>query len=284
MLPAQFKDFSQTIFAVGVFASNILFSYKHGYFSETAVDEKPFLHTWSLGVEEQYYMLFPLVLMLLWRFGRNRVLYIVVITAIISLLVSEWGWRHEPNYNFYLITSRAWELFAGSICAFSQLGSTQKRSNRLSTLGLILIAISIFYFDEATPFPSVYTLVPVIGTCLIVLYGGDRTYVSRLLSTRAFVGIGLISYSAYLWHQPLFAFARIKSLYPPEQWVMALLSGLSFLLAYGSWKFVETPFRRKNHPLAETPKQILAVSAIVMSGIMAFGLYGHLTNGKVNLW
>lgn len=284
MLPAQFKDFSQTIFAVSVFSSNILFAFKHRYFSETAVDEKPLLHTWSLGVEEQFYVLFPILLMLLWRFARNRTLLVIAVIAVISLLASEWGWRHAPYANFYLLTSRAWELLAGSICAFVLFGQPQKRNNLLSALGLALIAASIFVFDRETPFPSVFTLVPVVGTCLIILYGSEGTYVSRLLSMRAFVGIGLISYSAYLWHQPLFAFARIKSLFPPEQWLMALLSGVTFILAYGSWRFVETPFRRKGYVFFGTTKQVFAGAVVVTSGLMVFGLYGQLTNGKEKLW
>ncbi|MFT5488448.1 MAG: hypothetical protein ACI9JL_000509 [Paracoccaceae bacterium] len=184
----------------------------------------------------------------------------------------------------FISPHRAWELFAGALCAFVQFGQPQKRSNPLSALGLALIAASIFVFDRETPFPSVYTLVPVVGTCMIVLYGGEGTYVSRLLSMRVFVGIGLVSYSAYLWHQPLFAFTRIKSLYPPEQWLMALLSGITFVLAYASWKFVETPFRRKGIALAGSPRQVLFASAVVMTGLMAFGLYGQLSNGKEKLW
>lgn len=284
MLPAQFKDFSQTIFAVSIFASNILFSFKHRYFSETAVDEKPLLHTWSLGVEEQFYVLFPIALIALWRFGRHRVFYIIAATAAISLLVSEVTWRHAPYANFYLLTSRAWELFAGSICAFVLFGQPVKRSNILSALGLALIVASIFLFDRETPFPSVYTLVPVAGTSLIVLYGGEGTLVSRLLSMRAFVGIGLISYSAYLWHQPLFAFARIKSLFPPEQWLMALLSGVTFILAYGSWRFVETPFRRRGRASPGNAKRAIAGAVVVTAAFLMIGLYGQLTNGREQIW
>jgi len=284
MAPSQFKDFSQTIFAVSIFASNILFSYKHNYFSETTVDEKPLLHTWSLGVEEQFYILFPVALMMLWRFGRSNVFYLILIIAASSLAISEWGWRYAPNYNYYLATSRVWELLAGSICAFNQSNHIQKRNNPLSALGFTLIIISIFYYDEATPFPSIFTLIPVIGTCLVILYGADKTVVCRLLSIRAFVGVGLVSYSAYLWHQPLFAFARIKSLDLPEPLFMAFLSGLTFLLAYGSWKYIETPFRRKKQPRVRSSRFIFVGSAIFISGILAFGFYGHMSNGRQTLW
>ncbi len=211
MMPGQFKDFGQSFIAVSLFASNILFWNESGYF-DAATEEKPFLHTWSLAVEEQYYMLFPIVLILLWRFGRQPVFYVVIGTAIASLLLSELSWRKFPEANFYLAPTRAWELFAGSICAFLQFGKSQKTSNILSALGLTLIVFAIFFYDEFTPFPSLYALAPVGGTALIILFGTSGTWVARLLSTKPFVGIGLISYSAYLWHQPLFAFARIRTI------------------------------------------------------------------------
>ena len=117
MLPSHMKDFSQSLLAMSFFASNILFWKESGYF-ESAADEKPLLHTWSLAVEEQYYVLFPIFLILAWRFSKNIVFWMIVLMAIISLLVSEWGWRNKEVANFYLAPTRAWELFAGSIAAF----------------------------------------------------------------------------------------------------------------------------------------------------------------------
>lgn len=242
MLPSQLKGFSQSLVAVSVFASNVLFWYESGYFA-AASELKPLLHTWSLAVEEQYYLFFPLLLILIWRFGRSRVLYIVIAIAIVSLLLSEWGAQHKPTANFYLLPTRAWELLAGSICAFLQFGKDQKRNNILSALGLTLIVFSMFAFDHNTPFPSVYALASVVGTSLIVMYGSSGTWVATLLSTKPLVGIGLISYSAYLWQQPLFAFARIRSLNEPSPNLMAGLAVLALVLAWISWRFVERPFR-----------------------------------------
>lgn len=281
MLPSQFKDFSQSIVAVTIFASNILFWRESGYFA-TASEEKPLLHTWSLAVEEQYYLFFPIFLILVWRFGRNPVFYSIIAISIISLLLSEWGWRNKPNANFYLIPTRAWELLAGSICAFLQFGKVQKTNNALSAFGLALIVFALFFYDENTPIPSVYTLVPVFGTALIIMFGAGGTWVAKLLSLKAFVGIGLISYSAYLWHQPLFAFARIRTIYAPEQWLMLVLTITSLILAYFSWRYIERPFRKRTAAAAfSSQRAIFTLSGIVGATLITLGLYGHISQGNV---
>ena len=242
MLPSQIKDFSQSLVAMSLFASNILFWRESGYF-DAATKEKPLLHTWSLAVEEQYYVLFPIFLILAWRFGKNRVFWMIVVMAAISLLLSEWGWRNRASANFYLAPTRAWELFAGSIAAFIVQKQGVQTNNSLALVGLAAIVFSIFHFDESTPFPSVYALVPVLGVVLLVLYADKETFAAKLLSNKVFVGFGLISYSAYLWHQPLFAFARIRSFENPSLLLMSALSIFSIVLAYFSWRFIEKPFR-----------------------------------------
>jgi peptidoglycan/LPS O-acetylase OafA/YrhL len=275
MLPSQMKDFSQSLVAVSLFASNILFWRESGYFA-AAAEEKPLLHTWSLAVEEQYYVLFPIFLILAWRFGKNRVFWMIVVMATISLLLSEWGWRNKATANFYLAPTRAWELFTGSITAFVVQKQGVQKNNHLATIGLAAIAFSILFYDETTPFPSVYALVPVLGVVLLILYADKDTLATKLLSTKVFVGIGLISYSAYLWHQPLFAFTRIKSPNAPSIALMALLMVASFLLAYLSWKYIETPFRNKARI---SRKKIFLISASGMLMFAPFGFIGHKTDG-----
>ena len=199
MLPEQLDEFAQSLVAVSLFLSNWLFWSQTGYF-ETATELKPLLHTWSLAVEEQYYLLFPIFMLVLWRFGRRAVLLLVVAIALCSLLLSEWGWRNEPGINFYFTFSRFWELLAGSICAFMTVDRSPKSNNFLSVFGLSAIIFAVFAYDNATPFPSIYAIVPVGGTALVILFAGQGTWIARLLSMRIFVGVGLISYSAYLWH------------------------------------------------------------------------------------
>lgn len=278
MMPSQLSDFSQSIAAVTLFVSNILFWSQEGYFAPAA-ELKPLLHTWSLAVEEQYYLVFPVFLMLLWRFGRTRVFWMVAAVALVSLVASEWGWRHKPSANFYLAPTRAWELLAGSLCAFWLVGRAQRTNNWLSLLGLLMILYAIFRYDDLTPFPSVYALVPVMGAALIILFGGKGTWTAQLLEHRSFVGIGLISYSAYLWHQPLFAFARIRSSVAPAPSLLLALALLSLVLAYFSWRYIETPFRKGRSTILPTRRAVFAARGMMGSGLLAIGLTGCLSGG-----
>lgn len=278
MLPAQMKDFSHSLVAVSLFASNVLFWRTSGYF-DAAAEEKPFQHTWSLAVEEQYYVLFPIFLFLAWRYGKNRVFWMIVVMAAISLLLSEWGWRNRATANFYLAPTRAWELFAGSIAAFTVQKQGVRKNNYLALLGLAAIIFSIFAYDETTPFPSVYALVPVMGVVLLVLYAEKETLVAQLLSTKLFVSVGLISYSAYLWHQPLFAFARLRLFEHPSLAVMTMLSTASVVLAYISWRFIEKPFRNR---ILISKTFIFMMSLLGLTLFASVGLIGHLKKGLPN--
>lgn len=280
MLPGQLKDFSQSLIAVSLFSSNILFWLESGYF-ETAAEAKPLLHTWSLAVEEQYYVLFPIFLFFAWRFGKNRVFSMIVVFAAISLSLSEWGWRNQANANFYLAPTRAWELFAGSIAAFVVLKRGVQSNNTLSMIGLAAIIFAIFAYDESTPFPSVYALVPVVGVALLVLFAGRETIAAKLLSTKFFVAVGLISYSAYLWHQPLFAFARIRLLEDPSTELMLLLSFLSIALAFVSWRYVEKPFRERGNKFASKPVLLAAVTPSFIF-LLCIGIYANTNDGFEN--
>ena len=269
MLPSQMKDFSQSLVAVSLFASNILFWLESGYF-EASAEEKPLLHTWSLAVEEQYYLLFPIFLLLTWRFGKNRVFWMIAVLAAISLALSEWGLRNTPVANFYLATTRAWELLAGSLAAFVVSKRGVQSNNALSAVGLGAIGFAIFAYDENTPFPSVYALVPVAGVVLLILFADKETHVARFLSAKVFVAIGLISYSAYLWHQPLFAFARIRLIKNPSYEILLLLSVISLVLAFFTWKYIEKPFRKRGALYASKA----SLSALTLAGLTFFTVLG----------
>ena len=278
MTPTQLKDFGESLIAVSLFGSNVLFWMESGYF-DAAAEEKPLLHTWSLAVEEQYYVLFPLLLLALWRFGRNPVFYAILALALISFSVSEWTSRIHPSANFYLAHTRAWELFAGALCAFARPAGPSLRGNLLSLAGIALILFAVAAFDGTTRFPSAWALAPVVGTVLIVRYGVAGTLTARLLGWRPLVGVGLVSYSAYLWHQPLFAFARIRLENAPPGWLMAALGLLSLALAWASWRFVERPFRARGTARALSRKGIFLFAGAGMAALVGLGLAADLTGG-----
>ena len=284
MLPSQYKEFSQSIIAVCFFVSNILFWREEEYFA-LAAGEKPLLHTWSLAVEEQYYILFPLLLILLWRFGREHaVMSVVLAITVVSLILSEWAWRNAPVANFYLAPTRAWELMAGSICALILRDGRPFNGGTLGNIaslaGLTSILYSILAFNKTTPAPSVYTVVPVIGVCLIILFGSAATATARLLALKPFVGIGLVSYGAYLWHQPLFALAKLRSSLPPSTEYMMLLTALCFPLAFITWQIIERPFR-SNVLFSNTT--LWGSSCIALTSFILVGAAGYLTNGFYQL-
>jgi peptidoglycan/LPS O-acetylase OafA/YrhL len=265
---AALNKFGNGLIGVSLFISNVVFWKQQGYFDESA-ELNPLLHTWSLAVEEQYYVLFPIFLILAWRFGKNRVFWMIVVMAAISLLLSEWGWRNKATANFYLAPTRAWELFAGSIAAFVIQRQGVQKNNLLSLIGLAAIVFSILFYDDTTPFPSVYALLPVLGVVLLLLHADSETFAAKLLSTKGFVAFGLISYSAYLWHQPFFAFFRIyKKEITLNIYASLGLVFLTFVIAYLSWRFVEKPFRSKAN-FSKLSLFLLSLASLLV--IYAFG-------------
>ncbi len=280
LLPQDMESFSHSLIAVSTFVSNILFWRTSGYF-ETAAELKPLLHTWSLAVEEQYYLLFPVFVLLTWRFGKTWILKFLVAVFIISLASAYWGSTNKPAFTFFLLPTRGWELLIGGFIAFYfSLGHKQlshKWLNELGSLiGVVLIAFSIFSFDSKTPFPSLYTLVPTVGAALIIFFTTPQTSTGKLLCSKIFVGVGLISYSAYLYHQPLFAFAKYRSIDEPSSQLIWLLVVASFCIAYFSWRFVEAPFRNKQRI---NRKQLFIFCILASFAFALFGLIGHLNKG-----
>ena len=275
LLPADLQGFSQSLAAVTVFSSNILFWLTSGYF-DTAAELKPLLHTWSLGVEEQFYLFFPLVVVFLWRMR----LALWPLAALASLALAQWAANAQPTAAFFLLPTRAWELLLGALAALYLLSGRRVLrgpwADMASALGLLLILWSTFTFDQRTPFPGIHALVPTAGAALIILFATPATRTGRLLGTAPLVGIGLVSYSAYLWHQPLVAFARHRSLAEPEPLLLALLATASLPLAWLSWKYVEAPFRDRRR---FTRRQIFQFALVGSSAFAVFGLAGHFTEG-----
>jgi len=248
MLPGQYADFAGSAMAAFLFVSNGFFWRQTGYFAPVA-EWMPLLNTWSLAVEEQYYVVFPLFMLMArrWRVARQLVVIGIVFTG--SFLLSAYGAYHHPSAAFYLTPFRAWELLLGVLIAYSPSPRRAPRWFREagSLVGLLMLLVPIVGYDAQTPFPGFAAAVPCVGTGILLVIGNTgQSFVRSVLENRALVFIGLISYSLYLWHWPLFVFIRLRFVQTELSPLLATLGTLlSFLIAVVSWYFVERPFRRK---------------------------------------
>ena len=283
MLPEDFRHFAQSLIAVVLFLPNMFFAHESGYFDASSV-YKPLLHTWSLGVEEQFYVFFPILLFGLYKLNhrRDRLLAALGLASMVSLICAEVGWRHNAAVNFFLLPGRAWELLAGCMLAVAKLdriaagGRHPRVFQGLSLLGLAVILASYVVFSAATPSPSLFVVAPVVGAVLILACATPSTVCYALLSNRLMIGVGLISYSLYLWHQPVFAFARMIFVGGVSPFGYVGLIVLTVALAYLTWRFVETPFRDRTRIDRKT---VFVGALAVMVLFLAAGGSVQLTRG-----
>ncbi len=280
LLPGDLERFAKSLAAVVAFVSNVLFWRWSGYF-EPAAASSPLLHTWSLAVEEQFYIAFPLCAAFLARRGRGMAIAALALVALGSFAYSVWASTHDPSAAFYSPLSRAWELMLGALLAFEAVPPNRSAifGDALAGLGLLLILSSVVLLTDAPPFPGVNALAPCLGTALVI-YGtqSPTSRVARLLGLKPIVAVGLISYSLYLWHWPLIVFGTYYVLDPawlmPVRIAMALLA---FPLAWLSWRMIERPFRG---PAGLWPRRALFVRAGVASlAFAALGFAGYALNG-----
>ncbi len=273
LLPQDLNDYFESVFGISTFTSNFVFYNQADYFDADS-NFKPMLHTWSLAVEEQYYILFPPFLALAWKWGRKAILPILIAGFLVSLGAAEYLARAHPSAVFYMLPTRAWELALGAIVAMAALEERvegKKWATQAGGIaGLAMIVIPLFAISERDTFP-VAMLLPTIGTALVIHYARAGTLVARLLSFRPMVGIGLLSYSAYLWHQPLFAFARHYNAFETPGWMFAVLAAMTFVLAWLSWRFVEAPFRDRRRIAA---RPVFLLSGAGLLALAAIGLAG----------
>ena len=284
LMPSDLSDFGMSAIYAALFAGNIWFYKDTGYFNEAA-ELKPLLHTWSLGIEEQFYLGFPFLMLALFWLTRMRGCFLVIAAGFaFSLALSIWALEDAPLKAFYWPTHRAWELATGALLSIAASNGWLERFKgrhalalALGILGLALIGSSVLLYGPETPFPGLAALPVCLGTAMVIASGTlAETPVSKLLGTAPMVFVGKLSYSLYLWHWPVLVFAFYVSSGPltAEQGAVCLV--VAFGLAYVSWRYVEQPFRDRSR---FTRTQIFAGAAASIAALAAAGAGFAALNG-----
>ena len=275
----DFKDFSESLVAFLGFSANWHFLTETGYFDAPA-EIKPLQHVWSLSIEEQYYLVFPAILIfLLWRTKRGHVAFALIASVISFALATNWVLGDHGDIAFFNSFARVWELMIGSLLAFGIIArpANERLASALRFAGLAMIAFAVFSYDESTQFPGIGALLPTVGTALIILAGtASRGFIYAGLASRPAVYIGKISYALYLWHWVLFVFIRIYWPNAGQSYFIAGTAG-AFMLAAASYQFIETPVRRKTVFAKRRQIYLALFSSIGIFGIS--GAVGVVTDG-----
>jgi peptidoglycan/LPS O-acetylase OafA/YrhL len=260
MNPTQLDSFYKSLVSVSTFTSNMLFAKEGNYFS-AELEARPLLHTWSLGIEEQFYFVFPFLVFIAFQLRKKLFLFFIIV-FIGSLVLSIRTSQQNPESAFYLLPTRAWELVLGALCSLAPIEKLRKSSSAeaLAILGIGLIIYATTAFDSSTPFPSYFALVPTLGTCLVILFTQPSSAPGKLLCSPPLVWVGLLSYGLYLWHQPLFTFVHLLKSEVTKMEIGGVLL-LVLILSFLSQKFIETPFRK---------------GKINRSKVFAFAILGNL--------
>ena len=275
----EIYEFFNSVISSSLFFSNFFFWYFEPYFSANST-LKPLLHTWSLSIEEQFYIFFPIFFILVLKFKNKQITnYSLILIFFGSLLFAEVISKIYASVNFYFTFTRIWEIILGVLIAIYLKNNKYTFSNTLSELlsflGLMAIVYSVLFFSKDTRFPSLYALVPTIGTGLVIIFGNKSILVKKFLSLKLLVSIGLISYSLYLWHQPLLAFSRIYygdiTLY--QKLIIIIIS---LILSYLSWKYIEKFFKDRKKL---SKKQIFKFSLIstLLFVVLSFCISFHFS-------
>jgi len=271
LLSDESVDFVYSFISTLFYVSNFYFYLEVDYFNE-GMKFAPLLHTWSLSVEEQFYIIFPLVLLFVYQRGKAWLFHILIVLAIISLLLSELSIHWDESFAFYASPTRFFQFILGGIVSIHLQKYTLSKglNNLLGSIGFVIIILAMFFYTDKTLFPGLYALIPSLGTALILFSGLQRGYITLFLSNNIFKLIGNSSYSIYLWHWPLIVFYKLEvspSLSIVEQ--IALFAA-SLLLGYISWRYIETSTRLA-YKNSNTPKAIY--STIALSAVVSIGAF-----------
>ncbi len=279
LFPSALKIMGENVVAVALFAANFAFLGQTGYFDQTA-SLNPLLHTWSLAVEEQFYIVYPGVLYLVHRTRPSLLKPIIAGLAALSFLLTIYLAHVHPAQAFYLPFTRAWELLLGALLALGTLPKLNARWLRegLAVLGFLMIAGTVAFLPSDIPFLAVTLAVTSLGTVLIIWADeGGMTAVGHGLSWRPVVFVGVISYSLYLWHWPIWSFTNYFLMAPPSWGLRLALFAISFVIAVLSWRFIERPFRLNRHTFSR--RTLFAVAGGAMAACIGLGLAAFVSQG-----
>ncbi len=279
LAPNDYFELGRSARTQAFFAANFFFWQEAGYF-DGASELKPLLHTWSLAVEEQFYMVFPVIFIALNKYLFSKTKMIIVLLFFSSLILSAFCVVEYPAATFYLLPMRAWELLLGSLLALSLVAPLQsaKKAELISLAGFLSILYSVVAYDNSTVFPGLSALLPTVGAAAIIWANEHHdTWVKKQLSFRPFVFVGLISYSLYLWHWPVIVFSRYVSIEELLILDKLVLIGISVLLAVLSWRFIETPFRK--YKLLKSNKRVAIAVVTSILVVAAVGQQIRRTEG-----
>lgn len=282
-LPIELKRFGQEVFAQAIFSSNILFFMTTGGYFDPGAETRTLLHTWSLSVEEQFYILYPLLFFTLIQRSRAALAWaiftIVVASLVTSILIAE----DYKEANFYLLPTRAWELGLGCLLAMSaQLEVPKRLIEPLALIGLLMIIISVNRYDAKTIFPGATALLPCLGTAFLLKTGQFSRWTGGILKIPSVVGVGKFSYSLYLWHWPLLVLLGTTMIEPPTMSQKLTMLLISFFAAWISWRWIELPFRQKTALKARRHVFAGALAGVVIVG--SVGLVFHFSSGLPARW
>ncbi|MFG1432224.1 acyltransferase family protein [Xanthobacter sp. V2C-8] len=270
LLPNQMEDLARSLIPATLFYANVHFMGLESYFAP-AVEEMPLLHLWSLAVEEQFYIVFPLVLFVFMRLGGKRLAVGgLLLLALASLVFSQLELSEAPRRAFFLLSSRAWELLAGALLALAPLPRVGPRiAAGLGAVGLAALLVPVFFYDRHTTFPGIAALPPVLGAVLLIYSGRHAAGapVARLLSLPAMVYVGRISYSLYLWHWPLLALVFIYRGRAPTPLLAMAVIAVSVALSALSLRYVETPLRRREVLGGRRIARFAAAAAVMLLAV-----------------
>ena len=266
------RNFFESLFAVITFSSNFLFWLEEGEYFTRENSLKPLLHTWSLSIEMQFYIIFPLIIIILEKVKKLKIM-IISLTCFFSFLIANWLSLVNPDASFYLSLTRIWELLLGSLCALLRIScnKVKSKSDYICFFSFIIIFLSVFFFNDKTLHPSFFSLFPVLATCFLILFSEESNSFKRLLQFGPLVVVGLISYSLYILHFPMIAFLKYLDIRMSTNIIFVFLICL-FLISYFSWVYIETPFRKKNQISKKKFLRLYFFLSIILASV---GLSGH---------